>query len=241
MLGTMSLFAAGARALTDPASLALTAFYRDYTNPAWGGTASAGTSGSGSNDLTDPGNEPAQGTALNSHGTADFNGTDDFLLAEGTLDTYSAATALSGWILCNPDTVASTRYLVSSYNGGLHLEVWTDASGNASIRLNALSDVAIRTIAASAYSLITFRYDGANIQIGVNEAPGASDGNSVKAYSSNITLTGTVRVGANYNGLATLDYFDGHVAEIGLTDTLIIDNTFADIKAYINARYALAL
>ena len=99
-LGGIPLFATNRpapAAAWDPSQLALTGFWRDFVNPTWLGSASAGTSAA--NDLTDPGNEPAQGTALNGWGVADFNGSNDWLLADDTCDTYFNASSLSGWVL----------------------------------------------------------------------------------------------------------------------------------------------
>jgi hypothetical protein len=222
----------------DPSGLALTAWYRDYTNPAWGGTASAGTSGSGNNDLTDPGTEPAQGTALNAHGTANFNGTDDYFTAEGTLDRYVNGLSLSGWALIKPDTV------------GVNQSIWGDTAvgeclleitsgGSARLRLHASGASVTRAIGATVWSLVTFRYSGTNVQIGVNEVPGSAGGASTSAYSTTLTpLTGIVLV-SDDGGAGT--WFDGHMAEFGITDTVMSDQNFVDLKSYINTRYALSL
>jgi hypothetical protein len=238
-LGTMPLFANGA--VLDPTQLALTGLFRDYTNPSWSGTASAGTSGSGSNDLNDPGNEPAQGTALNGHGAADFNGSDDHFTADGTWDTYSAALALSGWVLLKADDVSVSKHNILGVTTNVQApRLWINSS-NVIFEINNSGTQASRAIAAASYRLVTFRYTGSAVQVGVNEAPGAAGGASTAAYSTNATLTGVMAVGSSFEGIALGSFYDGHIAEIGLTDTVLTDGTFQNIKGYINARYGLSL
>ena len=221
-----------------PPALSLTAFHRDFTNPNWPGIASAGTSGSGSNDLTDPGTEPAQGTAQNGHGTANFNGTDDYLLADGTLDTYVAGTAFSGWVLLKADTGAAGAIWGDPGQLSTVLRLALNGSGSVTLSLNAGAVSVSRAVGTGAYALVTFRYNGTNLQIGVNEAPGAAGGGSSASYSTAISsLTEPVWLG----GFTFGSFFDGHIAELGISDTALTDAQFTSVKSYVNARYALSL
>lgn len=226
-----------AAASVDPTSLSMTGFYRDYTNPTWSGTASAGASGDGSHDWADPGTEPAQGTALNGHGTANFNGTDDYFSADGTLDSYISASTFSGWFLLNPDTVVGARHIFCDQDN-LGLEIFIDASGNIVVATDAESYSVSHALSASTYSLVTFRLASGTLAVGVNEAPGADGGGTSSAGVANVsTLTGTVVIGTVGGG----QYYDGHLAEFGITDQNLSDTTFGDIKTYINTRYGLSL
>jgi hypothetical protein len=234
MLGKLALHATHA-GVFDPAYLSLTGFWRNYTNPTWSGTASAGSSGS--NSLTDPGTEPAQGTALNGWGTANFNGTDDHFTASGTLDTYIAATAFTmGWLI-KPDTVTpgADLHLWKDSNSAVMLHITT--AGNVRLTVNGSTSVS-HAISASVYSLVLVRYTGSAIQIGVNELPGADGGGTTAAFSSSLTLTGTVDVGSDGAGF---DEYDGHIAEILIADTSLSDAVLTNYRAYINSRYALSL
>lgn len=230
-------FGTGGRAggLGDPASLAMTLLCRDFVNPTWTGTASLGTSGS--NSLTDPGNEPAQGTALNGHGTANFNGTNDYFIASGTLDTYFASTTFSGWVLLSPDTVSTDRCVLEDSANQFRLSI---AGGGATIGL-AINGVeyVTRAITTGGYRWVTFRFDGSTAQIGVNEIPGAAGGGSTAAAATSMTLAGSLYVGT-LNG-ASGDFYDGHVAEIVLTDFALNDSQFLAMRTYINQRYALSI
>lgn len=229
-------FGTGGRAggLGDPASLAMTGLWRNFVNPTWSGTASLGTSGS--NTLTDPGNEPAQGTALNGQGTANFNGTNDYFIASGTLDTYFAATAFSGWVLLSPDTVVTDRCILDDDANQFRLTIEGGGS-QVGLNINGVQYVT-RAITTGGYRWVTFRFDGATAQIGVNELPGAAGGGSSAAAVTSMTLAGNFYIGA----LSSLsDFFDGHIAEIVLTDFVLNDSQFLAMRTYINQRYALSI
>lgn len=234
--GRIPLFAQGA--LLDPTGLPLTVFLRDFTNPTWTGTASKGTSGSINGE--DPGNEPAQGTALNGFGTADFDGTNDFLtIGNGTqqLSSLIGATSLSGWVLLNSDSFAATKSIVW-FQGGVELRV-VGGSGQVGLLLNSTTQ-GVRAIGTGAYTLVTFRYDGTNSQIGVNEPPGASGGGSSAAYSTAISgMTNTNHIIGSLNGGS--QFYDGHIAEFALSDQVFGDQIFLDLKTHINFRYGLSL
>ena len=235
--GIASAYTSGSATLSNfnvPQTFALTAFLRDYSGGSWNGTVSNGTSGSGNNDFTDPGNEPGVGSSLNGWGTADFNGTDDYLLGDGTLDTYSAATAVSGWCLFKPDSVSANQRIFD--HSGSQLSIYITST--ALIAIDGGGSGANRSISSGVWSLITWRYNGTNIQIGINEVPGASGGNSSQAASSSMTLTGSVNIGRRTNNT---QFLDGTMAEFGMIDIALTDQNFTDLKSYVNSRYALSL
>lgn len=221
----------------NPATLALTGWWRDFAVVPWLGTASAGTSGSGLNDLVTAGAglDPAVGIALNGHGTADFDGLNDQLNAEGTFDTYSAAQAFSIWALVNIDVLDGFGEIIFGVLGTPRFWLYSATD----VGFSALGANARRAgLSTGAWMLFTARYDGAVIQVGINEAPGAAGGLSSVANPGNLPLTGAVAVGPDPSATK---FFNGRIAEIGVTDTVLSDATFAQIKSYINTRYGLAL
>lgn len=232
MLGQLPLFASGGT--LDPTTMLLTGFWRSYVNPSWPGTASFGVSGDGSHDWNDPGNEPAQGTALNGFGTADFNGTNDYLTSDGITGDYLGTNAFSGWFLVRPDSVAvGTIFYAGS--GELRLRL---TGGNASLAITGGVATVTRAISSGQYSLITFRYDDVNVQIGVNEPPGAAGGGSSAAHTAFLPSLNGMIMGRDS---AATDWYDGHVAEAVLTNTVLTDSQIRSIIRYINKRYALSL
>lgn len=217
--------AATKEAVFTPATLALTGWWRaSFGGSPWAGTASAGASGS--NSLSEATNPPAVGSAQNGFTPASFDAVDDVLAATGTLATYAGATAIAGWILFSANASAN-QYIFGDSAGYFELN---DSSSTMVLTPGGVW----RSYTVGAYQLITFRFDGTNAQIGVNEAPGAAGGASTAASSTPMSLAGILRLPLNgylVNGL---------VLEIGLANTISNAN-FANIKAYINTRYALSL
>lgn len=231
MLVGLPIFAVRGGSRT-PASLPLTGWWRDYSGSGgWAGTASAGTSGSGSNDLTDTGDGPASGPSLNGHGTASFDsGLGHFLQAEGTEDRYLSPTAFSGWILLQTDDSFTFRHLFGDENEDCYAYV---EDGYVALAVNG--EVVVRELPEDEWCLVTFRYDGTHVSIGVNEAPGAAGGDSVTA------LTGSLGTLAYDFSLGTLDgstTFHGIVAEFALTDVALTDQQFTGVVIpYVEERY----
>ncbi len=214
----------------DPATLPLTGWWRgSYGGSPWGGTASAGVSGS--NSLTEATNPPATGTAQNGLVPADFDGANDVLEAAGTLDTYANGSAFSFWVLMLPDDI-TTGVILQNVGTGFQLYLQSNL-----VKFYHAAAVleASRAIASGSYTLITGRFNGSNLTVGVNEAPGSAGGNSTKSTSTAISpLTGAMRLG--YSG-----FLNGRVLDVGLSDTAFSDADFVSIKSYVNNRYALSL
>lgn len=210
----------------DPGTLSLTAWLRNYSGDPWSGTTSVGTSGS--NTFTDAVNAPATGTALNGSGTADFASVNT-LTPDGTVNTYFDSYALSGWVLTKLDS-ATSPYFLYDINAIFSLYA---SSSTLYLELNLGATSVSKAISTGSWALVTFRYDGSDLQIGVNEAPGASGGGSTTSYTDSLSnLTGTLTFGADLDGL---------VAEVGLSDTALTNQDFADIQSYVNRRYGLSL
>lgn len=216
-----------------------------YAGSPWVGKVSSGTSGS--NNATEGTQPPATGAAVNGFTPADFDGSNDLLTAGGTVDTYVAALAVSGWALVWVDAASNQANPIN--NGPIIYD-----SGNNSIAVSFRSTPLVyfslnggssgggtsvsRAYSTGAWQFITFRYNGTNIQVGVNEAPGAAGGGATAAYSTNIgNLTNTMRMGT-----ASVLAFDGKALSVGITDQVLTDANFTtDIKGYLNTRYALSL
>lgn len=224
----------------SPAKLSLAAWLRNYGGGTWSGTASLGVSGDGSHDFADPGNEPATGATLNGYGTADFNGTNDYLLADGDWGDYYTS-SISGWALINPDDVATSGQYVFcvAYGGRLSLAIGA-SSGRLSLNYNSgVNSVYKDGLSNGTWALATFRHTGSNIQVGINEAPGASGGASTAAYASSLASTENVALGSVEDG--SFNYYNGRIAEFGLYNGNLDDSVYAQIKAYANSFYGLSL
>lgn len=230
--------------LPDAANtLSLTGYWRanatNYAASPWTGTASAGTSGG--RNLTEATNPPAAGTAQNGFVPADFDGTNDILApAATTLDTFANALAFSGWALIRPDSVAGPTYIVVDEFSAMELLVFEN---KIQFLLNESVVAVTRTLVINEWQLVTWRYDGVNLQVGVNEVPGATGGVSTTAYSTAIgdgaiTRTGAVAVGNYTAGGAA---FNGRILEVSLSDAVLTNQNFTDVIALISTRYSLTL
>jgi hypothetical protein len=230
------LWASGGIAEIDPSTLSLTGWWKNWGGSSpWSGSASAGVSGDGSHDLV-AGDIPAT-TTLNSLNVADFDGTADTLLGEGTLDSYFNTSVVCGLMLVNSD-VSQSRTLLADTSSQVHVRI---SATEALFEIDNLGTAASvsRAFTHSAWQLITFRFDGANLQVGVNESPGASGGGSTEVRTDPISsLSNQPGVAKQPGGVS---FYNGKIAEIILTDQALTDVQFAGLKLYINNRYALSL
>lgn len=234
----------------DPASLALTLWQRpDYGGPPWAGTASAGTSGTHS--LTN-GTATAfsAGTALNGYTPAYVDGRERLaqpppvmmMTADGTLADYVNATSFSGWALVYEDPAAvGARYILNAEAAADQIQLFTSGTAGLTVGNGGGAKTVSRAFTTGAYQLITFRYTGTNLQIGVNEAPGAAGGGSTIACSLSIDLSSTLVAGIWSASFFKLHTWLGDIVELALSKSVFDDATFTSVKSYANARYALAL
>lgn len=218
--------------LLVPTTLSLSMFCRNYTGTSdWNGTASAGASGDGSHDLVDPGNQPGNAT-LNGFGTADFNGTSQFFNTDGNFASYGSSIAFSFWALVNFDVVTGTKTLLQE--GSSSVEIY-NFGGTLGFDINGGDEsVGLAGLTTATWTLVTARYDGTTIGVGINGPPTGS----TTAYGDTLLTMGTTRIGTMAGGS---NYFDGKMAEIGMANTALSDGTFTSLKGYINARYGLSL
>lgn len=202
----------------------MTGFFRDYAGSGWAGAASAGVSGDGNHDISSNAANPNVGS-LNGHGIATFAPGKTTLSFEGTLDRYFDDDSLSGWILF--DKTGMSSYVLFDSNFLFQLEL--DSSTSTFLLNNEGESQSTIVTTSNAWQLITWRWDGAKTEIGKNGAPSVS-----KAYATPIhDMGGSL-------GIETLST-GGSIAEIGLSDQILTDDDFTNIKTYINARYGLSL
>lgn len=228
----------GAASSFDPATLALTGWWRaSYAGSPWTGTASAGTSGS--RNLTEATNPPAVGAAINGLTPADLDGANDRLLNATLMTTMVSASAGTLVALFNADAAAADGGATSAYT--LPLLIGEDASGalylaysSSGVRFGGVSAAPAHNsvaVAASPGSLhfAVATWNATTMSLSV-------DGGAFSSVAHVLTLGGgSVSVGKNYDGTA---FFNGQLAEIMMGAFTATAGDVANLKSYINARYA---
>lgn len=232
--------AGGSAAAFDPATLSLTGWWRaSFAASPWVGVASAGSSGS--RDLTEATNPPAVGSALNSHASADFDGTNDKIGTALTAADFTDVNAYSGWVLFQADAIGTNSAEGTAYendplirNGNSNFGVTLRSSPQVQVwHFDGAWKAAEVTIATGTPQLVRFKYDGTNIKVSVNS--GAYTSRAVGNMSA-----GTAAMSLGGESFAAT-FFNGRIWDVALTDQVLSDADLDNVKAYINARYALAL
>lgn len=212
-----------------PATLSLTAYYRDFASLPWAGIASLSNSGSHSFD----GASASVGASFGSHPSASFDGASDFLRS-GTLvtsDYISAGAFTLEWILqavtasaadANPDN--EPGLFVDYANGYFRVTYSTSGVRAAIFSGGTTSYVALST---GTKACVQCTYDGSTLRIRVNGGSWAS------IASANIAnTTGIPAVGTNYNGTKK---FNGRIARFLAAQTAlsgtVLDNLYADARS----------
>lgn len=225
-----------------PASLSLSGWWRgNYTGAPWAGTASAG--GSSGRDLVTTSTDPTTGTALNGITPGDFSGA-QYLQSAADAPTLFTVGAGSIGVLYRLDTVAAAAPAGQPYD---------DAA------LFALAGAGEIIMAVNSTGLRCAIYDGAyqEVQLSSGGATGtwffatmrwnstqliakiAGVGTTSISAAAIDTLTGfTPLVGSNYAAGALID---GRIMEVLTAPTTTIHDSYANIMAYLNSRYALSL
>jgi hypothetical protein len=231
----------------DPATLSLTGWWRaanggEYNGSPWAGTASAGSSGS--NALSEATNPPAAGSAVNTHPPADFDGTNDRLVGDGTFDTYFNAGAGSGAILFNADAITTDdgtnvyeNDCLLATNSAAYFHLYLRSSNVLGIRFvdDTVGEriLSIAFAGTGAWVFVQWKWNGTTLYLRVNGGSWAST-----PCTNLALLTDTLRIGVNYNAGQV---FDGKILEIMTADSVLSDATFNGILSYERARYALSL
>lgn len=223
----------------DPATLSLTGWWRDYPGASpWGGTASAGSSGS---HAMAGGSAPSAGSTLNSKPTADFNGLNQAIASSVNIPSLISNGAGSLVALFNARTAAADPGATAPYNSPAFLvdvgvgdfDFGYNASG---VRGGYYNGSAWNSQVAAAntgsWHLAQMRWDGTTLGIRVDS------GSWQNVSFSAATLFATAGTMGQSFGAS---YFDGRVAELMTAQSALSDPNFDSIKSYINARYGLSL
>lgn len=227
----------GVAAAFNPSSLALTGWFRaSYGGAPWDGSASAGSSAGKS--MTSPGAPPSVGAAINGYTPADFNGTTQYLRdIVDICSDFISTTAYRVVMLIEPGSLAADSGV--PYNdAGLFVET----GGNWGVHINATDvgvyhydgayKVATKAVVAGKM-LVDVRFSGTTLTVAVN----GTDGTPVAAGTLGAIAT-DLRMGANYS--AGVKY-PGTIIEAFMAQSELAATTPSMVKAYVNARYALAL
>jgi len=247
--GFVGGFAGGVPAF-DPATLAMTGWYRDYptftgTQP-WVSANSAGVSGG--RTLYHGASSPTSGNFLNGHQTAAFDGTFNSTNAlEGSgeqMQQYITAAAWSAWALVKP-TVAA----VASGDPRQDPAVWDDSGASFwCLNYNAngmnLSQVGnailvTRTVACSVnnWHIVQAYYDGTNLALRVDSGAWSTAPCSPLGNPAWGGATSYLRLGDSFTG----NHIAGQIADFGISNIALSAQDFDNVRAYVNLRYGLSL
>jgi hypothetical protein len=223
-------------------SLALAGWWRaSYAAAPWVGTASAGASGA--QNLAAGTTAPTAGAALNGLGTASFNGINAWF-SGAPVSTFHSTTTFSGWALVNINTIntndatwSNNDTIVCTEGTGLFgIYLRDNGAGNVTVGVSAFSavDRTVSTvIAKGVWQLVQWRSDGSMLSIRVNTGTWASTGTGPTPV-----LGSALDVGRNP---AQNQFYDGRIADIGMTPVALTDADFETIRGYVDSRYGLSL
>lgn len=233
-----------------PDSLAISGWWRaDYAGVPWAGRASAGLSSG--RDLTDPGGSwsPATtGTPQNALTPAAFNGTDEQVINTLTPDNFVAVDSLSIIVLFkatsaaasgglefqNPGLVVSGGGSIASF--GLTFHAGGVSYYNYDVGGGAWPAVTV-ACGTGAYHLAQAKFDGVTQSLRVDSG-GWSTNAAGPMDAGGLSTDNPLRVGTSYDHTK---FFEGEILEVIVSDQVFSDADTDAIKAYINARYGLAL
>lgn len=237
----LTSFAGGSAPAFNPATLSLTGWWRaSFSASPWVGTASAGSSGS--RNISEATNPPAAGAALNGLTPADFDGTNDKLASAIAADQFVTATAGMCAVLFNADAAAADAgaalaYLNPSFIGhNVTAEIYFTFSSSG-VRLGSYNGVDQNSLAVAcgtaAWHLAVATWNGTTLSLSV-------DGGAFSTLARTVSLSaaGAILTGCNYNSTA---FFNGRIAELMTGAFTATAGDVANLKSYVNARYALAL
>jgi hypothetical protein len=232
----------GSAAVFDPATLSLSGWWRAaFSAVPWTGTASAGSSGS--RDLATLGADPSVGATLNGLAGADF--------ATSKLTTSLAGTSLltdaafSFWFLVRADTVIADpgpglRWQADGLfddTGATYVQCTLHAGGcTLSTTASGGSDELTTAFSTGTPHLVQGSFDGTNLELQVDSAAKATMAASMGPGATIDDLSTNIRI-----GLTAYGNLDGRLWDIGFRQAAANDTDRANIRAYVNSRYALAL
>lgn len=229
---------ASAPAVLDPATLALTGWWRaPYAGSPWTGIASDGTSGGRTIQNATP---PSVGTALNGYDTADFDGSNDALSSADAVSTFVTTTAFSAYFLFKADSAggadpgAATRYqgrtLASDSAAAGYLHFGHNAGGVYCSIYDGSYKSAIAACTPTNWTKMAVKFTGGTLSVRAN------GGSWATASITDIdAVTGLLYLGVGYGSA----YLDGLIAEALFAQSAFDDSTFDGLDAYVLSRYGV--
>lgn len=213
-------------------------FEASYAGAPWAGKASAGAS-LANGDLVTNLSDPATGTAQNGFTPADFNGSANNLASSVAASALFTTGAGSIVALFRADTAAAPTGNVyddpaiyhdaGAANTGL---TYTTSGFTGFITASGVYKSKAVAAATGSYHLVMMRWDGSNLGMTLNSAA------EVTQAAGNATVgAATVAVGKGYGGT----FIDGRLLMLLTSTTKLSSTDYANIKSYVNTRYALAL
>ncbi len=254
------MVAGAASADTSPSTLNMGMWQQagnyNSTTGHWTGTASTGASGTTSCDSDGYDNIPDsrvwvnngwQNVSLNGFGTLQFSGY-NALIASRSVNQLLSTSAWSTFALVKSDGEGSDGNTPDLGYNATHVMIsdgvdWGVATDGYSTTCSAIAWQQVSNgdrkgaqpaFTDSAWQFIQAYYDGSQVCARVNSASWTCGSSGSWSPASG---TDTLYIGGFYYGA----YFNGQIAELGVSPTTFSQSTFDGIKAYMNTRYGTSL
>jgi hypothetical protein len=228
-------------ASNNPSSLPLTGWWpASYVGSPWVGQPSAGVSAG--RDLSQAlATAPTVGTALGIFTPASFNGTSARITSPLTTTSFFSASGYSIAALINSNSAVAPGaqpYLepaILSDVGAGNMGMSFTSSGVRFFQYNgAAYNQVVVACSTAAWHLVQARHTASTIELRIDNGAWTSVG----AGAPNFGVSQPLRVGTNWD--ASL-FFNGSIAEVLTSNTVLTNNDFERVRAYVNGRYGLAL
>lgn len=240
MRAPLSFWKSGA--VFDPATLALSAWWRAYAGDPQTGIASAGLSGG--RQLID-GTAPGVGS-LNSLGVATYNGTtqqQSTALNVSDIVTSTAGSMAVLYFATTPPAAAGNGYqdpcfLAMVSRGDLSFSINSTGARAQFVDLTAATVDVTKAASSSAWHLATMRWNTTQLFVGIDGVEAAAGTVAGGGADSSNYATTSFNVGCDW--LVSV-FLNGKIAEWMASKLTFSATDIANIKSYCNSRYALAL
>lgn len=172
----------------------------------------------------------------------DFNGSSSRIASSYTLSNLISASSWSAWVLFYADSAPSdsgpgSRYQNAQFFGDSTNAVIAFGFSTAGVHIVCGPAGTIEVVApcGPGWHLAQVKYDGTNVKLRVDKGPWytAAAGNTSAPY-----MTNTVKFGCSYSDVK---FFDGRMADVGITNTTLSDAIFDDLVGYVNQQHRTAI
>lgn len=233
-----------------PAQLSLTGWWRANSNTGYtvsGGFAtmlaciSAGASGAnGSLDQPTAALQPAVGAALNGHNPPDADGVNDYLQNLNSLGTFITASDFTMDTLFFADTAGADAGPANRWN---NRGIFEDIAGWAGMThsVNGAHCFAYGTGAELTIACGTGAWHAFQATFTSHIIRGRVDGGAFSSSADTVSNVGSVANSMSVFSRNGSNLFDGKIAEIIVTNTVLSDANLTKILNYKRQRYGLAL